>query len=160
MKLIAKPNRWSCLPAAFAMAMEMDLGRFVAEVGHDGSKVLFPHLPEPACRRGFHIQECIHVALNHGFSATPYEIVPVIAAADRLQEIPVLVDNSVEHRMSVFNKLVATRTGVITGRGRNTNHAVAFHQGTIYDSEGYVYEYSQENCLATGFITQCAWLTS
>src|SRR5690606_25476948 len=122
-------------------------------IGHDGSEAVWPHLPEPLCRRGFHIQECIRVAIAMDKWVTPFELLPATAAADGESDLPIYD----EPQFTLFDNLVNNYTGVITGRGV-TPHAVAFENGQIYDPEGYTYTYSQENCLNKGFVTLCAWI--
>ena len=78
MRLLRKPERWMCLPASFAMALDVPLEDIFKEIGHDGSNVAWPHLPEPVCRRGFHPQELVHVCLNRGYAATLVELCPVL----------------------------------------------------------------------------------
>ena len=66
------------MPLAFAMALDMPVADLLAAIGHDGSEIAFPSLPEPLCRRCFHIQELVQVALARGFAATPVELFPVL----------------------------------------------------------------------------------
>ena len=49
MRLLRKPERWMCLPASFAMVLDLPLGDIFREIGHDGSQVVWPDLLEPAC---------------------------------------------------------------------------------------------------------------
>ena len=79
MRLLRKPERWMCLPTSFAMVLDLPLSAIFDEIGHDGSQIIWPDLPEPTCRRGFHPQELIHVCLNHGHAATRVELYPVLA---------------------------------------------------------------------------------
>ena len=78
MRLLRKPERWMCLPASFAMVLDLPLAAIFEEIGHDGSQIMRPDLPEPTCRRGFHPQELIHVCLSHGHAATRVELFPVL----------------------------------------------------------------------------------
>ena len=39
-----------CLPASFAMVLDLPLGDIFAGIGHDGSAIKFPSLPEPSPR--------------------------------------------------------------------------------------------------------------
>lgn len=168
-RLQTKPNRWSCVAVSFAMAINRSFDEFVEEVGHDGSEVIFPWLPEPMCRRGFHIQECIRVAVKHDFSVTPIELIPAIAPAPSpecpipspdVRQIPVLYGPTLNTNFTYFEQHIRYERGVITGVGRQCLHAVAFDAGTIFDPEGITYPYSQEHCLEHGFITQCLWLVN
>ena len=167
-KLQTKPNRWSCVAVSFAMAINRSFDEFVEEVGHDGSEVIWPWLPEPMCRRGFHIQECIRVAMRHDFTVTPVELIPAIApsslpptpSSEDTIPYPVLYGPTLNTNFCYFDQHVLYGRGVITGVGRQCLHAVAFDHGTIYDPEGITYSYSQEHCLEMGFITQCLWLVN
>lgn len=137
MRLIKSPNRWSCLPTAFAMAMEVDLDTIIREVGHDGSRILFPKLPEPHCRRSFHIQELIRVAWDYGFGITEFQATCIMSP------------NGLD--LHEFDMPISLQGyGVLTGQGAVTRHAVAFKEsrhwdktgpGTIYDPNGTVYAY-------------------
>ncbi len=40
MKLQTSPNRWSCLPTSFAMALDVRAGQVIKWLGHDGSQVV------------------------------------------------------------------------------------------------------------------------
>ena len=66
------------MPLAFAMALDMPVADLLAAIGHDGSEIVFPSLPEPLCRRCFHVQELIQVALSRGLAVTPVELFPVL----------------------------------------------------------------------------------
>ena len=81
MRLLRKPERWMCLPASFAMVLGLPLSVIFDEIGHDGSQIVKPELPEPMCRRGFHPQELIHLCLNHGHAATRVELYPVLCSS-------------------------------------------------------------------------------
>ena len=85
MRLLRKPERWMCLPASFAMVLDLPLADIFDEIGHDGSQIVWPDLPEPMCRRGFHPQELIHLCLNHGYAATRVELYsrPVLIGRQR-----------------------------------------------------------------------------
>lgn len=79
MKLIKQPNRWSCLPTAFAMALDVPLEDIIAYVGHDGGELKWPALPEPFCRRCFHIQELVNYCYAKGVAVIPFETYPASA---------------------------------------------------------------------------------
>ena len=48
MELQQRPEPWMCMPLAFAMALDMPVADLLAAIGHDGSEIVFPNLPEPA----------------------------------------------------------------------------------------------------------------
>lgn len=159
MRLIKKPNRWSCILTAFAMTLDLSNEDLTSLVGHDGSQIIFANLPEPACRRGFHIQELIHAAICLTRTVTPYELVPAIAPTGYN---PALLGHSIgsTYRKAFFEHLIDTERGVITGRTLTTNHAVAFEQGTIYDPDGRQFPFSFDSCERRGFFAQCVWLVA
>src|SRR5260221_108718 len=76
MNLQKQPNRWSCLPTAFAMVLDISVKEVITEIGHDGSEIVYPNLEEPKCRRAFHIQELIDFAISIGVSVVPIEPLP------------------------------------------------------------------------------------
>jgi hypothetical protein len=166
MELQIKPNRWSCTPTAFAMVLGVPVSRLLEWTGHDGSEQLFAGLPQPACRRGHHIQELIEVCLRLGYSVTPIELFPQIAATpqrtgglilpEHRAEV-VIFGNSPDVNWRRFDSAISTGRGVITGMGRNCGHAVAYDYGTIYDPDGRWYDYCREACECRGFHVQCAW---
>lgn len=73
---------WSCLADSFAECMGMDKLWVYEAIGHDGSEIIWPDLPDPYCRRGFHPQELIDMAWNHGWAVTSFEVHPQSASFD------------------------------------------------------------------------------
>jgi hypothetical protein len=136
------------------MALDMPVAELLAEIGHDGGKILFPNLPAEACRQGFHIQEFIHVAMQRGFAVTPVELYPVLMAADGRQTHTILYPDSNWKR---FTDHLATSRGVIDGIGRRFGHMVAYDHGHIFDPRGYEYAYSRIACEAHHFYSRCLW---
>ena len=148
-----KPNRWSCSITSLAMCLETTTKLLCTELGHDGSKIIFPRLAEPMCRRGFHSQELIHLAWNHGYCVTPFELFPAIQpfSSDYQPATVQFIDNW--HR---FTRLIQTEMGVLEGKGHRCRHAVHFCRGMIYDPDGQQYEYSKEACEQRRFYTDRA----
>lgn len=155
MQLIRKPSEWSCILASFAMALRVSPQLLIRFIGHDGSEVVFPHLPEPMCRRGFHIQELVQLAWHLGYNVTPIEVMPVMASTDGKQT---LVVGKLEQRLEVANSLVSRNEGVITGKGRSCNHAVAFSRGRVFDPDGHEFDFSQ--CENHSFYPNCIWIVT
>ena len=149
MQLQRKPNRWTCLPVSFAMVLDIPVQDIFNELGHNGSRILWPDLPEPMCRRGFHIQELIEIALRHGFAVTPFELSPVLQCEDK--------EYCFDERWTAFATVVANSTGVLTGSGVRTHHAVAYALGQIFDPDNGVYDYSKVACEGRLFYANCAW---
>ena len=134
-KLQQKPNSWSCIASAFAMAIDIPTADFFGIVGHDGSQIVFPTLPDPMSRRGLHIQECINACLALGYTVTPVELFPVIRATPpRDEEIVVLFGGDESANWQRFEHTIQNSAGVLEGVGRQCHHAVAYDHGTIFDS--------------------------
>jgi hypothetical protein len=165
MELITKPHPWSCLAASFAMALGITVEKFHELAGHDGSEKVWPELPEPLCRRGFHLNEAIFVAMNLHHSATPFELFPMIQATPMApyhgtEQIAVFHPPkfSETHNWELFCFYIDHFRGVIECRTRNGNwHAVAFERGVIYDPDGRHFGYSREACEARGLFTTRLW---
>ena len=142
------------MPLAFAMALDMPVADLLAAIGHDGSEVAFPGLPEPACRRCFHIQELIQVALARGFAVTPIELFPVLQPANAGPHRVVLYPDNNWRR---FEQTILSSRGVIDGTGTRFGHTVAYDHGRIFDPKGLLYDYSRLACEARHFYSRCAW---
>lgn len=150
MKLQQHPNPWMCVPLSFAMALDVPVADLLVALGHDGSKILYPRLPEPACRQGFHIQELIQVALKQGLAVTPVELFPVSAVYEYTYTI------MYPNNWDMFATTIAESCGVIDGVSR-LGHMVAYDHGRVFDSKGYDYNYSRLACEDHQFYTRCAW---
>jgi hypothetical protein len=146
--------RWMCLPTAFAMALDMPVATLLATIGHDGSEIIFPGLPEPLCRRCFHVQELLQVALSRGFAVTPVELFPVLRPTDTGPHMTVLYPDNNWRR---FEETIRTSRGVIEGTGARFRHVVAYDHGRIFDPKGSLYDYSRLACEAHQFYSRCAW---
>lgn len=153
-----KPERWLCMATAFAIALELPLEDFLFLVGHDGSDILFPELPEPQCRRGHHIQECIDVAIKLNKTATPIELVPAIKGPKG--NIIIAYGNSPQGNLERFRSVVENCRGVIEGQvPGGCFHALAFDRGTIINPDnGESYQYSQDAMQNRRFFPKCAWI--
>lgn len=134
MIIVEQPNLWSCLPAAFATATGIPFDTLIENIGHDGSDVVFPDLPEPLCRRGFHCQELSRVLLRFGFCVASFESCPI----GYLDE---------EHSYDVTEDLLPIMVdsiGVLCGRVRSTGklHSVAWDGKKCYDPSGFCHDLS------------------
>lgn len=171
MTLQLKPHRWMCLATSFAMALGIPVSRFCEIAGHDGSDIVFPDLPDPLCRRGFHIMEAIFVARRLAFAVTPVQLFPMISATPMAGVKPAMdvivpynqptTGDSAENNWRYFQDLISMSTGVIECTTRqNRQHAVAFQFDHIFDPDGRTFDYSREDCEARGLFTTCLWLIS
>lgn len=143
-------NNWSCLPKAFARALNISFDEFVKLVGHDGSEIIWPDQPEPRCRRGFTIQECIIATLELGYAVTPIAI-SCNHASSLTDDFPLRIDYSL-----AFTYTILKSVGVITGETKKgQGHAVAYRYGHIFDIVEYIYSF--ENCEVRNFIPKVVW---
>jgi hypothetical protein len=154
MRLQTKPERWMCLPASFAMALDIPLADVLHDVGHDGSQIVWPQLPEPMCRRGFHPQELIDVCLARGYAATRIELAPAMTTVTGGPELHLFPD---ERAWTRFIQAIQNSLGVIEGVGFRSGHAVAYDHGHIFDPDGVDYAYAREACEQRGLFTQHLW---
>ena len=124
-------NNWSCLPKAFALALEVDFANLIRKVGHDGSEIVRPELPEPYCRRSFHIQEMIDYTTWLGYSVTPIEAFPRSVVDDIVLPLP---GDHVKRMVDYLSRY----SGVLTGQGvpSGRHHAVAWKNGRVLDPAG------------------------
>ena len=56
MRIQIQPNRWSCLPTAFAIVCDMHVEELIRKIGHDGSSIKYK---DDRPQIGFNIQEII-----------------------------------------------------------------------------------------------------
>jgi hypothetical protein len=129
-----QPSKWSCLPTAFAMVMSTPAHLVVESIGHDD-------------QRGFHVQECLTVALSLGWVFSPHEFNPmmdqvkcrnprcdfgnVMVSPHVVTECPECHGTgawNLSPRITPLVDLMAWHHGVLTGRlqGADGHHAVAW----------------------------------
>lgn len=158
MKLERKPNQWSCLATSFAMALDITTARFEELASHDGSAIVFPALPEPQCRRGYHVCEAVRVVMMLGHAATPVELMPQIGSKSG-DSIRCYYDaRDEDFNWTYFHALILYTRGVIECMTRSGNfHAVAYEKGRIFDPDGREFDYSREACESRGLYTTRLW---
>ena len=134
MKLQKQPNNWSCLPTAFAMALDMDVKNLINLLGHDGSEIIWPDKKEPFNRRSFHIQEFIDFCYS-----CDYAIIQIDnyfkSQPDNFSKPFVVMNQN-------FEKIIYRNIGVLIGIGNQSsrNHAVAWNGIEIFDPNGSIYK--------------------
>jgi hypothetical protein len=154
-KLQKKPERWQCAVTAFAMALDISVMDLMRRVGHDGSEIIFPDLPEPACRRGHNIYELAEAALDMGCAVTPVPLRPaIIPACDRTRQVVIGIEKD---NWSRFTRHLLISRGVIECYGPRGTHVIAYDTGVIFDPEGSAFPYSREACEERGYYTSCIW---
>lgn len=106
----------------------------LSAIGHDGSEIIWPDLPDPQCRRSFHIQECLWATRDmHGW--LPLDVEPAMTPDGvRILEIK---------SMDVLD-FVKWERGVCLGKGVRNRHAVAFENGKFYDPNGLSYDFENQ----------------
>jgi hypothetical protein len=140
MEIREQPNRWSCVAAAFATVLDMNLSTLIEAIGHDGSEIMFEDLPEPICRRAFNLQELGFVLWRLGYVVGHYDVEP-LAILDE-HHIYNLTYPDTEAR---FKELMDNTVGVGCGliRGTDKTHAFAWNGLSCYDPTGFIYPLSR-----------------
>lgn len=152
LSLNQKKNSWSCLPIAFATALNIPTEAILIWLGHDGSEVVLAGLPEPLNRRGFHPQELIAFCLESNIAVTQVDLIP--SGAGSKNEIhPRKFTIGKEDPIANFHRHLFNSKGVLgcrkmAGLGHalsyvgHRNHAIIKDPGT---SEVFEYK-SLEDC--------------
>jgi hypothetical protein len=138
------------------MALDIPTREFFSLVGHDGSKIIDPQLPDPMARAGIHFQEAIDVAWSLGFAPTPFELFPTAITVPG-QEPRVITFPGAKGNWGRFVRHLKEGRGVIECQGRRCGHAVAFENGRIFDPDGSEFDYSREACELRGLMTVRLW---
>jgi len=140
MKHLIQPNRWSCLPTAFAMVLNVEIEDIIKFCGHDGSLIpeAWKDLPEPLCRQSFSISEIIDYALLYTeYSICKIDIYPVSIALDSLPEFEIYNEQTKMRRLDHY---LSNYKGVLIGvKSKNIRHAMAYENSIIYDPNGNKY---------------------
>jgi hypothetical protein len=130
-KIQKAPNWWSCLPTAFAIALELPVRELIAEIGHDGSELIFPNQPEPYSRRAYHIQELIYPCLKRGYALMIVEAVPILTTEREPDYHPIMFSEGNNHRLM---NIMAQFIGVVAGENQDgKSHAAAWDCNLCYD---------------------------
>jgi hypothetical protein len=115
------------------MVLEVSTNWLIEKIGHDGSEVWWPGLPEPTCRRGFHIQEIIDIAFACGFTVTPFEARPVSRGGT---DIILPFRYPASYRIL---SIASGQPGVATGvNAAGIPHAIAWDGSRVLDCAGRI----------------------
>ena len=133
-----QPNNWSCVPSAFATALNIEIDTLLELIGHDGSEIIFSDLQEPLCYRGFHIQELVYALWVLGYNVVSFEVEP-LAFTDE-QHVFTLTFTPED-----FERVMSDSIGVGCGRIADTEktHAFAWNGSKCYDPTGFIYPLSR-----------------
>jgi hypothetical protein len=166
MEIQVQPNRWSCLPTAFAMVLDIPVSQIFDYLGHNGEAIVWPQLEEPRCRRSFHIQEMIDFCFSKKYSVTGIDAIPMATymTKEAFNDLGLLINQAMKtdcpdiRRMKIIydelagrmlcnvteealwlrmEKYLINNHGVLTGRTlEGKPHAVAWNGEMIYDPCG------------------------
>lgn len=149
---------WACLPASLAMVLDMSFEEVIRELGHSGDE--FPYPESKTTRKGFHIQECIDVAMMHGFSVT--EILAYFGSRPNPESTEQAPTMPLEEAIKRFHYYIAKcQRGIFSGLVRHpdksiSNHAAAWDGQLIYDPRGLSYEFN--DAPRKNFLPQTLWI--
>lgn len=123
-----QPSKWSCLPTAFAMVMNLDVAQVIAELGHDDAA-------------GFHPFELTSWALRRGWAFVLFaepSFGGYVCGACGLDTRP---DDVAISRVPSMREAIELYPGVLTGYGASGQyHAVAWDGERVHDPNYTVYE--------------------
>ncbi len=135
MKLITGYN---CLLASAAMVLDVHPDVLTQLIGHDGSEIIFPKLPEPLNKRVFHVQEIIDCAIEYRYAVTEIQAIPCLTPNGK-DEYPVKFPNK-----NRFENHFNDNIGIIVGQTEKCGHAIAWDGKMCFDPRGFVCSY--EDC--------------
>jgi hypothetical protein len=150
---------WACLPASLAMVLDLPFEQVIKELGHSGDERPYADGVTP---KGFHMQECIDIALSRGYSVT--EIIAYFGSrpsVNSTEQVPTLTLASAVER---FNKYVKQcKLGIFSGFARHpdksiSNHACAWDGERIHDPRGLSYAFDEAPL--KNFLPQTLWMFS
>jgi len=116
------------------MLLNQDVDQMIAEVGHDGSEILWPDLPEPMCRRGHMIHELIDLCWNHGYALATIIALPGMLPYNEIDSSKAITVMDDEKAYARIRRYMDGRAGMVVGQyAPNRPHAVAWDGERIYD---------------------------
>jgi hypothetical protein len=110
------------------MALDISLEEALKLIGHDGSDIWWPELPEPLRRRSFHIQEMVDLAYRLGKAVIPIEASPTVCPQLGGPVKPVPMPDVLR-----IQQYMVGNVGVLTGMGVVGRHAVAWDGSCVLD---------------------------
>ena len=119
--LQCQPNKFTCLPTAFAIATGIPVDDLLQSIGHDGSDLVY------GSPRGFHPQEIIEVLFHRGWACVQFDKITCMSYPGGGTE------------REVDLKEVMKSPGVICGTFNGQQHAAAWDGGRIYNPNGSIH---------------------
>ncbi len=138
--MILEPQSWACLPQAISIALDIPFSMLIEKIGHDGSEFVYK---DTKFRRGFHIQECLDVALSLDIAFVPIEHHYALTP-DGLETYVIGTEEEQSSRFQGY--LQKTKRGFFEGvsldnRCHTIGHAAAWVDGLIVDPRGTSYTF-------------------
>jgi hypothetical protein len=151
-----KPKRWQCLPTTFAMLTGLTPKGVMTYIGHDGSDITHPGLPEPLKRRGFHIQEIIDVAFELGYAMTEIQYYYSITPLSTIAGMQIIEGDDASRR---FEEHIHESRGILATHTKVGGHSWAYENGIVYDPDGKQppREYDLQAFLTLGHMPKMLW---
>jgi len=133
------------------MALDADPNELIAEIGHDGTGIMFPQVIGTIRQRSFHIQEIIDCCWKRGKALTPIDIAPCTAPDGHPDLVQEIWDR--EKAKARITKYLTGNIALLIGRlgVKGLGHACAWDGELVYDPRGKIYKIGET------FIHQ-AWL--
>lgn len=136
MKLVRQINNWTCLPAAVATSLftfyDDPLQEVFNALGHDGSELVRVDA-DPFARRGFHPQEMIQLAWNHGWAVTQIDMIPSATPSPEHSIVTWSTVAGINCEQRFGDHLKSSFGWIDCRTRRGTGHALAYDYATIGD---------------------------
>lgn len=140
MELLLQDSSWSCLPTAFAICLDCLPKEIYDFLGHDGSDILWPDLPDPFKRRGFLMEEMIDYSIQRELTA-PVTFYTELTCEPERKVLP----NGETYQPFDPMQRIADYLHLVDGvlltmpKGKSTPHAVAWNkeEEKVYDPSGF-----------------------
>jgi hypothetical protein len=109
------------------MVLGLPLDEVLRRIGHTGSEIWWPDLPEPLRRRAFHLQEMVDLAFDLGKAVIPVEACPTVCPrpGGQVKVVPASVKR--------IQRYMEGNVGVLVGAGAVGRHAVAWDGAKAID---------------------------
>lgn len=135
------------------MVLDEDPLVLIAEIGHDGTNIMFPEVIGTIRQQSFHIQEIIDCFIKRGKGLTPIDVAPCTAPDGHPDLAREIWDR--EKAKERFKNLITGREALLIGRlsMKGLGHASAWDGQKVYDPRGMIIEIGET------FVSQ-AWLVT
>jgi hypothetical protein len=116
------------------MATESTLEHYIEKLGHDGSELWWPDIPDPYGRRCFDVQECANVAFKLGYFVheirNSYAYGPPDREPRKIEVNPKFLENMMFEGQGIL---------LVTPKYNDQNsHCVAWDRKEVFDPLGFM----------------------